>query len=120
MNIHRLNVNRYEENNNPRQGGGGMGLFNSNNPGGGQNSNGLSGGLLGHMSGTQGDPRKETFLQMIVINFCPFAAFKSFITYFSILLTIIFIVQLFVGKTYIFYVWYMGLTILLTKHVLRL
>ena len=103
MNIHRLNENRDEENNNPRQGGGGF--FGSNNQplmnggqNGGQNSNGMSGGLMGQMSGFAGDPRKETFLQMIVINFCPLAAFKSFITYFSIFIAVIFIVQLSVGK----------------------
>lgn len=107
MNVHTFGDRRDEENNREGQN---MGYFGSNRQplvgqrgtNNNQGGNNMGQGLLGQMTGFNGDPREETFLQMIVINFCPLAAFKSFITYFSIFITLIFIIQLSVGKTNIF------------------
>jgi hypothetical protein len=88
MNIHGLN-NRDEEN--PPQGNQRPLMGN----GGGQN--GGNPFTMGMQNNTT-DPRQETFIQMIYLNFCPSAMLKSFVVYISLTLLIVFIVQLGVGK----------------------
>jgi hypothetical protein len=88
MNLHTLG-NRDEENQNrgnrqPLVGG----------------NNGIPNMGFGNMNNQNHDPRNESFIQMIHINFCPSAIFKSFVVYISLLLLVIYIIQLSVGRLF--------------------
>ena len=92
MNLHGFN-NREDDNNENSQGQGNRrGLLGGN--GGGQ-PNPMA-GLMG--GDPNADPRKETFMQMIKINFCPAVALHSFVVYFSAVMLIVFTLQLAIGK----------------------
>lgn len=90
MNLHTLGNRDEEDNQGSRQP-----LFGNRNNQGNQN---MSNMFMGSQSDQNRDPRNETFLQMIYLNFCPLATLWSFVMFISLILLIVYVVQLSVGR----------------------